>query len=174
MIKNFDEFCNTILKEEYHFSEPDRCEDFYGTVNIMNYIFNELVKKYYNIDFSKIKEQSQEYKEFWKKYPELEDVMHFLEDNEDDFVVGVKGVWENSPSINVIDDYSISEMDESDFEKCIKTIKTYSDKNMVDKMIDVIENEIDSNIIDVEDVSIQEEDDYDEDDYNYWKYGIER
>ena len=100
--------------------------------------------------------------------------MYFLEDNEDDFVVGVKGVWENSPSINVIDDYSISEMDESDFEKCIKTIKTYSDKNMVDKMIDVIENEIDSNIIDVEDVSIQEEDDYDEDDYNYWKYGIER
>jgi hypothetical protein len=158
MIKKFNEFCNTILKEEYHFDEPDRWGECCGKVNIEGYIFNEFVKKYYNTNVND-KNRWNKLKDLFKKYPELEDFNNFLENNEDDFFVGVKCTWENSPSINVIDDLRIDEIDDDDFKNCIKTIESYPDKNISKKMIDVIEN-MDLKVIDRDDI-VFDEDGYD-------------
>ena len=166
MIKKFNEFCNTILKEEYHFSEPDRWGKCCGKLYMTTYIINEFEKKYYNTDLY-VKYRYRIWDELIEKYPELEDVNAFLEDNEDDFLVSVKCTWENSPSINVIDDFRIDDIDEDDIKKCIKTIESYPDKNIAEKLIDVIEN-IDIRVIDEDDIIIDEEDDdYYEDDDKY-------
>jgi hypothetical protein len=161
MIKNFNEFCNTILKEEYHFDEPDRWFECSGKVNIAFYIFYEFVKKYYNTDLlnEKNKYKSNILDDLFKKYPELENVHDFLfSDNLDDFLVRVKCTWENSPSINVIDDLRVDDIDEDDIKTCIKTIESYPDKNIAEKLIDATDN-INVSVIDEDDIIIDEEDD---------------
>jgi hypothetical protein len=159
MIKNFNEFCNTILKEEYHFSEPDRWGKCCGKVYITTDILDGFVKKYYNTDLNDKKNYRwDKLVDLFKKYPELEDINTFLEDNEDDFVVRVKCTWENSPSINVIDYLSVDEIDEDDLNRCIKTIESYPDKNIAEKLIDVIEN-MSLKDINEDDIIFDEEDD---------------
>jgi hypothetical protein len=136
MIKKFDEFVNEMFS-----SRP------YGEYNIMSDAIDEFVKKYYNTDRDKL--HGQQYIDFLKKHPELDEFINFIEDNEDDFTIGVYYYSEKDERDNIY--FYIDEIDNDDCERCIKTIKTYSDKNMVDKMLRIIDDVID-NKIDIDDV----------------------
>lgn len=136
MIKKFDEFVNEMFS-----SRP------YGKYNIMNDVIDEFVKKYYNTDYDKL--LGQQLIDFLKKHPELDEFIDFIEANEDDFTIDV---YYNSGEDERGNYYfEIDEIDNDDCERCIKTIKTYTDKNMVNKMLNIIDDVID-NKIDIDDV----------------------
>jgi hypothetical protein len=137
MIKKFDEFVNEMFS-----SRP------YGEYNIMSDAIDEFVKKYYNTDRDKL--HGQQYIDFLKKHPELDEFINFIEDNEDDFTIGVYYYSDEDERGNI--HFNIDEIVNDDCERCIKTIKTYTDKNMVNKMLNIIDDVID-NKIDIDDVA---------------------
>lgn len=141
MIKNFNEFVNEMLLKESSDSRP------YGEYNIMNDVIDEFVKKYYNTDYDKL--LGQQYIDFLKKHPELDEFIDFIEANEDDFTIGVYYYSDENERGNI--HFKIDEIVNDDCERCIKTIKTYTDKNMVNKMLNIIDYVID-NKIDINDV----------------------
>ena len=119
----------------------------YVEYNIMNDVIDEFVKKYYNTDYDKL--HGQQYIDFLKKHPELDEFIDFIEANEDDFTIGVYYYSDENERGNI--HFKIDEIVNDDCERCIKTIKTYTDKNMVNKMLNIIDDVID-NKIDIDDV----------------------
>ena len=107
----------------------------------MSDLINEFTKKYYSIDREKLGVTRQkEYYNLIKEQPGLEEFIDYLYDNEDDFTIGIY-FYANEDERGYVD-YGVDDLDDADYEKCIKTIKSYTDKNMVNKMLDIIEDVI--------------------------------
>ena len=107
----------------------------------MSDLINEFTKKYYSIDREKLGVTRQkEYFNLIKEQPGLEEFIDYLYDNEDDFTIGIY-FYANEDERGYVD-YGVDDLDDADYEKCIKTIKSYTDKNMVNKMLDIIEDVI--------------------------------
>jgi hypothetical protein len=136
IIKKFDEFVNEMLLKENKNTRP------YGKYNILGVAIDEFVKKYYNIDFNKI--HGQRYLDFINKHPEINELIEYFEANEDDFTIGV--YYYSYEDERGYVDFSIDEVVEEDCERCIKTVKSYTDKNIVNKMLPVIDDILDNKI----------------------------
>ena len=138
IIKKFDEFVNEMLLNKKN-------SDNYGKTNILSDLINEFTKKYYSIDREKLGVTRQkEYFNLIKEQPGLEEFIDYLYDNEDDFTIGIY-FYANEDERGYVD-YGVDDLDDGDYEKCIKTIKSYTDKNMVNKMLDIIEDVIYNNV----------------------------
>ena len=134
-IKKFDEFVNEMLLKENRAN--------YGKTNILSDLIYEFIKKYYNTDYRKFN-RSQQYVDFFEKHPELEEFIEYLEEHGDDFTIGIYFYASEDDRGNV--DYDVDDLDDDDYERCEKIIKSYTDKNMSKKMLDIIEDVIYNNV----------------------------